>query len=76
MQINTTFLYFNYCPQDVVLNSTQSRLLGEKLNNKHPNSKIVLTKTPNVEDRFVSSIKTKLKKMKTKHPTIRLINSW
>ncbi len=41
MQINSTFLYFNYCLEDVVLNYCQSRLLGEKLNNKHPNSKMV-----------------------------------
>jgi hypothetical protein len=76
MEINTTFLYFNYCPQ-VVINSCQSRLLDEKLNNKHPNNKMVLTKTPHVEDRFVSSIETKVrKKMKTKHHNIRLINSW
>jgi hypothetical protein len=62
MQINTTLLFFNYCPQDVVLNCCQSRLLGEKLNNKHLNSKMVLTKTPNVEDRFVTSIETKVRK--------------
>ncbi len=62
MQVNTTFLYFNYCPQDVVLNCCESRLLGEKLNNKHPNSKMVLTKTPNVEDGFVRSIETKVRK--------------
>jgi hypothetical protein len=37
-------------------------LLGEKLNNKHPNTKMVLIKTPNVEDRFVSSIETKVRK--------------
>jgi hypothetical protein len=61
MQINRTFSYFNYCPQ-VVLNCCQSRLLGEKLNNKHPNNKMVLIKIPNVEDRFVSSIKTKVRK--------------
>jgi hypothetical protein len=62
MQINRTFSYFNYCPQVVVLNCCQSRLLGEKLNNKHPNNKMVLTKTPNVEDRFVNSIETKVRK--------------
>jgi hypothetical protein len=50
-------------------------LLGEKFNNKHPNSKMVVTKTPNVEDRFASFIETKdRKKMKTKHHNIRLIN--
>jgi hypothetical protein len=37
-------------------------LLGEKLNNKHPNSKIVLAKTPIVEDRFASFIETKVRK--------------
>jgi hypothetical protein len=37
-------------------------LLGEKLNNKHPNSKMVLAKTPIVENRFASFIKTKVRK--------------
>jgi hypothetical protein len=63
MKINIIFLYFNYCPQVVVLNyCCQSRLLGEKLNNKHPNSKMVLAKTPIVEDRFASFIETKVRK--------------
>jgi len=37
-------------------------LLDEKLNNKHPNSKMVLAKTPIVEDRFASFIETKVRK--------------
>jgi hypothetical protein len=53
-------------------------LLGEKLNNKHPNSKLVLAKTPIVEDRSTSSTETKVrkKKEKTKHhnPTQLLLN--
>jgi hypothetical protein len=54
-------------------------LASEKLNNKHPNSKTVLAKTPMVEHRYVSSIKIKVKKKfknknfkKTKHHNIRL----
>jgi hypothetical protein len=62
MQINRTLSYFNYCPQVVVLNCCQSRLLGEELNNKHPNNKMVLIKISNVKNRFVSSIKTKVRK--------------
>jgi hypothetical protein len=52
-------------------------LLGEKLNNKHPNGKMVLAKTPIVEDRSTSSTKTKVgKKIKTRHhnPTQLLLN--
>jgi hypothetical protein len=37
-------------------------LVGEKLNNKHPNSKMVLAKIPMVEDRYANSIETKVRK--------------
>jgi hypothetical protein len=63
MQTNTIFLYFNYCPQAIVLNYfCQSRLLGEEFNNKHPNSKMVLAKTSIVENRFANFIETKVRK--------------
>jgi len=37
-------------------------LVGEKLNNKHPNRKMVLVKTPMVEDRYANFIETKVRK--------------
>jgi hypothetical protein len=44
--------------------------LGEKLNNKHPNSKMVLSEAPIVEDRSTGSTETKVRREKKKpNPT-------